>query len=459
MSDSATQELTNTVSIEDAGPSRKKISITIPAETVATKINDSLETIAVEAALPGFRKGRAPAGLIEKRFGSTIREDAKQELIASAYTAAIEENKLKVIGEPSGETLAGLKIEEGKPLSFEIEVEVLPEFDLPSLDGIKVEKPVIEVGESTVDNELEKLCVNEGSLEEEDQAQPGDYVTGLAVMTADKGDKEFYNINGAVVQVPPKDKKGKGMILGVMVDDLGKQIGSPKPGNEISIKVTGPENHEIEELRGVNATIAYKIDRVDRIVPAEIDTLATMYGMENADQLKETAKSRLEQRALVEQQAAMRSTLTNYLLENTTMEMPERATAQQAARTLERRRMELMHRGVPANEIEEHIAELRSASQEAAGKELKMFFILNKVAEDLDIKVDEAEINGRIAQIAFESNQRPEQLRQELIKNNRISSIFQQIREHKALDAVLSKADISELPSIEFHEFMEQQKG
>src|SRR5690606_33768685 len=127
MAEAATEERTNIVKITDAGPSRKKISIEIPAETVQERLRGSIDTLALEAALPGFRKGRAPRALVEKRFGSAVREEAKKELVASAYARAVEDSGLKVIGEPSSESLAEVRIEPGKPLAFEIEVEVMPE--------------------------------------------------------------------------------------------------------------------------------------------------------------------------------------------------------------------------------------------------------------------------------------------------------------------------------------------
>src|SRR5690349_16912096 len=121
MADTATAaDRPNTVSIADAGPSRKRISIEVPAGTVTHKLKEALDTLLGEAQLPGFRKGRAPRGLIEKRFGPTLREDAKKQLVSQAYTKAVEEHKLKIVGEPVADMLDRVKLEEGKPLAFDI---------------------------------------------------------------------------------------------------------------------------------------------------------------------------------------------------------------------------------------------------------------------------------------------------------------------------------------------------
>src|SRR5262249_29384567 len=158
--------------------------------------------------------------------------------VSQAYTKAIEEHKLKVVGEPVAEMLDKVTIQEGKPLVFDIDVEVMPEFELPSLEGIAVRRPTIEVEDKMVEDEIQKFRINEGRLESLEAPEPGDYLTGRGVMLGKDG-TEFYNINGAVIQVPTKDKEGKGMILGIMVDDFAKQLGLPKAGEKITVKAKG----------------------------------------------------------------------------------------------------------------------------------------------------------------------------------------------------------------------------
>lgn len=462
MTDEMTTETTdaaeNAVTITDAGPCLKKLVIEIPAEAVSAKLGESLDTLSYEAQLPGFRKGRVPRRLIERRFGDKIRDEAKNQLIAQAYSQAVEANELKVLGEPAGEGLADLVIEDGKPLKIELDVEVLPEFELPKLEGIAVKRPVVEVTEETVSEEVERMKINEGRLEQRDEPEPGDYLTGHGIMKGPDG-TEHHNINGAVVRLPLPEDNGAGMILGIAVEDFDAQFGRPKTGDIVTVKAKGPENHEIEAVRGADLTMTFEIERIDRIIPATIEQVLSAYGLDSEDQLREAIDSRINQRAMIEQQSVMRQQVAGSLLENTPMELPAQVTANQAVRTLERRRLELMHRGVDPIEIEQHIAELRAASHADATRELKLYFILNKVAEDMSVSVDEAEINGRIAQMAAQRNVRPEQLRQELIQTNQVSGIYQQIREHKTLDAILAKAEIEEMPADEFNAFMEKQAG
>ena len=335
----------------------------------------------------------------------------------------------------------------------------MPTFELPSLEGIEVKKPLIDVTDAMVADEVKKLQINEGKLESLEKPEAGDYLTGHGIMKGKEG-TTFYDINGAVVQVPTADKEGKGMILGIMVDDFAKQLGLPKPGETVTITAKGPEQHEVEGVRNNDLTITFKVDRADRIIPAGIEEVLAVYGMQSQDQLTEAVRMRMNQRVLIQQQTAMRTQISQHLVDATEMDLPERLTTAQAGRALQRQRLELMYRGFEPAQVEERVAELRAASQEVAKRELKLFFILNKAAEELKVQVTEGEMNGRIAQLAMERNVRPEALRQELIQRNQVGGIFQQIREHKTFDAILAKANVTDMPADEFEKLMkEEAKG
>jgi trigger factor len=441
------------VSVHDAGPCLKKISIEIPSSVVDGMIDESYSTVAHEAALPGFRKGRAPKRLIEKRFGGYVRNEARGRLISQAYQEAVESHNLKVLGQPPASAFENVEVEPGKPLKVELEVEVMPEFDLPSLKGIKILKPDSTLPAGLVDTEIKKICVNEGTLEDRDTPEPGDYLMGKGVMT-DAAGTEHYNIDGAVVQIPAADSDGSGMILGVLVADFAKQIGLPKPGDSVTVKVKGPENHEVEAIRGKDLSVSYAVANVYKIIPAPLADIVAKFGLTGEEQLREMVTARLNQRAEIQQQSVMRQQIVKQLAEAAKFDLPSRMTSQQANRNLERRRMELTYRGVDPREIETHMAELRAASAESAVRELKQFFIINKAAEQLDVKVDEQELNAAVYRIAMEQGQRPEAVRDALIKNGQIQTLYMQVREHKTLDAILADAQIEEVSGDEFNKRM-----
>ncbi len=449
---------TNSIKIEDAGPCRKKISITIPASSVAEQYETQMATLCVEAALPGFRPGRVPRRLIEKKFGDAVKRECKNQLVSSAYSQAVQDNKLAVLVEPEGnEELANLEIDPARDLSFSLEVEIAPEFELPSVEGMEVKKPVINVGDEQVSEQIEKLLTNEGTLESQEKSSHGDYCIGKGVMTDADSGTVLLDLEGAVIQIPEKDKGPKGAALGVIVDDFSKQVGLPKPGDDLTIKCTGPDVHERLDVRGKKLVIKFKVERVERIIPAKLEEILAKTGMDEG-QLKERVRNQLEQRAAVEQQSAMRQQVARKLLEMVRFDMPKTVSARQAERSLARARMELAYRGVDANEIERRIAEMRSGTMDKAVDELKLFFIMMKAAQHYDVQVTEDEVNGRIMQIAAERRVRPDKLRSELIQSNQIGMVVQQVREHKAMDAILARAKVSDISVDEYNKLVAADK-
>ncbi len=445
------------VKVEELGPCRRKLLIEVPGDVVAGAIASKMENLVAEARLPGFRPGKAPRGMIEKRFGKAVRDEAKQQLAAQAYQDAVRTHELRVIGDPEGgEELVEAELEPGVALSFSLEVEVAPDFELPDISKLEIKKPTMEVDDDMVGREVDRLCTMEGELKETDSSGPGSYCIGHGVMKDDT-DKVVLDIDGAVVQIPDKDGDGTGMILGVLVDDFAKQFGAPKKGDTAILKTTGPENHENVSIRSKPLTIEFEVTATHEIAPATAEKLAEKFGLENETQLRENIMLRLNQRMLIDQQQSMRQQVVAQLLQEIDFDLPEKLSAGQAARNLERRRLELMHRGEDPQRIEENLAELRAATDDVTQRELKLFFILQKVAAEHSVQVNEGEINARIAQMAMERGERPEKLRNELIQSGNINGIAQQIQEHKALDALVGKANVEELDADAFRKWAESQ--
>lgn len=460
MAKSATAETpAPTVTVEDAGPCSKRLQIEASPETVSHEFDEALATLGGEVQLPGFRKGMAPRKLIERRFGKASRDEARQRIIEEAYKKAIKEHDLHVVGEPElGEDSRETEVELGKAFSFTIDVEVAPDVTMPSLEDVKVIRPTIDITPEMVEKEMDRLCADHGSLEDLEVAGAGDYCTGRGALTVDGEDDPVLDIPGAVIRIPLEDANGAGMILGVKVDDFVKQAGSPKVGETITVKTTGPENHETESVRGAPITISFAIEKVYRVKPAAPDETAQTLGLGDSDQLRAIITQRLEQRTLVEQQSIMRSQLADALLERIDFALPARLSSNQAARNLERSRLEMLRQGATEEQIEEGLAEIRAASDEDATRELKLFFILDAAAKELDVDVTEQEIAGYIAQIAASRGMRPVDVQNQLAQSGRIYGVAQQIREHKTLDTLLGKTQIEDMDAADFDKTLQKEK-
>ncbi len=442
--DLAADKLEQEVSIDDVGPARKKISIKVPESRINDKLDESLEQLQEEAAVPGFRRGRAPMRLIEKRFGSDVRSEVKSRIIAESYTQVVEDNDMKVIGEPDVKDADEIELPESGPMSFDIEVEVAPEFDLPDLSGLEVTRTRRPVTDDQVEAEIDRYREMQGKLQSvEDAVRENDFITADVIIRDDTGEV-IEEKTDANIYMPGESRDYRGQISGILVADLGKQLDGAKAGQTVTVNTTGPDGHENEKIRGQAIAAEVAIKKVERVEPAPLEDMIQALGMDDEQQLRDQIRSHLEQRVEAEQQGDMQKQVTDAILEKVDIALPEGLSERQTERIHQRRAMELLYRGASAQDIDQNLAELRAESQAEAQRELKLYFILNKYAEKLEVEVSEGEVNGRIAQMAMQSGRRPEKMRQEMAQSGRLEQLFIQLREQKVIEKLLEDAKITE---------------
>ena len=448
----AASKTAHEVTIEDVGPAKKQITITVPPEVISEKIKESVGTLAAQTSLPGFRKGRAPQRLIQKRFGTEVHDESKNQIIADAYSRAIEEHGLKPIGEPEpDESVAEVKLEEGKPLTFSVKVEVVPEFEIPDLKDLELVKPVFEVTPEQLETEMQRQRLRQGTAAKiESGFREGDRLAGKATVTKAGEDEPVFKSDRVLVICPGESDGGRGHVLGLLIEGLAGLLAPRKVGDTITIETTGPAVHEREDIRSAELTIAYEIQEAARIEPASQEQLVAHYGLESAEILQEQIRLGLEQQRLQAQTAALHQQVETHLLEVVDFELPEQVSEAQVTRALERQRVELLYRGVTGDEIEARLAEVRADSELAARNRLKLFFIMHRLAEHFGIEVSDEEMNGRIAAMAGHRGMRPERLRAEMTQSGQLAEVMTQLREHRASDRVVQQAKVREVSEAEW---------
>lgn len=440
------------VTLEDSGPARKTLTLEIPEERIQEKIESSYTTLSDDAVLPGFRKGRAPRRLLEKRYAESVRTDVKSQLISEAYSQAIEEHELDVLGEPEpedGVTLETLELPESGSMTIKLSVEITPEVDLPDFSTLEVERKYEAVTDEKVSEELENLCNRFGQSEVVEGAtiEADDYVLSDVKVLAGENAGEDADVlaeqEGAYVLVAGESREFKGHVLGILIQDLGKQLLGKTGGESVSISMTGPESHENDKIKGQPITVQLALRAVERLTPATMEQVVEKAGVESEDELKERVTEGLTQRAEQQSRADLYAELRKKLVEPVELELPEGVTGRQADRLLQRRRMELMYRGVSAEMAEAELALMRTNSDEEARTQLKEFFVLDKASKDLNIEVGENELNTQIVMMAQQQGRRPEKMRQELASRGQLEQLYLQIREQKTLDKVLEQAKVT----------------
>jgi len=426
------------ISVEETGTLKKKITVTVPAERIGAKQNEMYGELERTAQIPGFRIGRAPRRLVEKRFGKEIAEDVRNAVVGESMGEAIEKSELDTLGQPEID-LEKIDLPEKGELTYDFEVEVKPEFDLPPLEGIEVEKSQIEIDRQRVDQTLEQWRQAHVRYEPTDTpAEQGDLVIAGATISAEG--LEPVTKPGLQLRVAP------GQIEGLPLVDLADALAGKKAADSVTVEVTAPQAHPDPNWQGKDLTVRIDVSEVRRRVLPELDdAFAAQYGFDSLQQLREQVQRSLESRVHLETQRAMREQICQYLVDQTEFDLPEGLIARHTRDVLKRRYIELLQRGVPREQIDENLTELQTAASEEARRGLKLSFILSKIADERQIQVTPEEINSRVAGIARQYNRRPERLRQELAQDGSLEQVGSTIREEKALDQLLEKAKVTEV--------------
>jgi len=432
----------NKVTVEEAGPCKKRVIIEVPAESVQGALNGQYNTLRRETVLPGFRKGRAPRRLLEKRFGKETSDQVKLKLLADASDAAVKDNKLAILGDPEID-FEHIELPAQGPLKFQFDVEVWPEFELPGLEDIPVTKTKAVITSGHVDAELEQLRRISGvwvPREEGQACQGGDQIVADVALKVE-GEEEPEQFSNMEISVRPR-----GFVAGIPVENLEEWLAGAKTGDSRDITVEVPKTYFREEVRGKKVDVHAEVKEVKVLRPADLDEgFFKRYGVATEDQLRAQLRELLERRLDAQIRSGMEDQITRHLLDNVTFDLPLDVVAQQATTVLQRQYVRLLSQGLSRQQIDEHMETLRASSEEQAQQQLKTFFVIDKVCDKLGIEVTEEEVNGHIAQLAVQRGQRPERLKDQMERDGSLAQLRLEVRQGKCIDQLLKTAKITEV--------------
>ncbi|HUW21003.1 MAG TPA: trigger factor [Sedimentisphaerales bacterium] len=431
----------NTVTIEQAGPCRKKVIVEIPEQAIKGATDDQYETLRKEALVPGFRKGRAPRRLLEKRFGKDATEQIKLKLLADASDAALKDNKLDVLRDPDID-FEKIELPESGPMKFEFEIEVRPEFDLPPLEGIPVNKTRLEIADEQIDRELERLRKLSGvwTPREGEPVELDDQIIADAVLKTE-GVEEEQKLDNIEVFV-----RHSGFVGDIPVENLDELLVGAGAGDVAQTTVEVPKTYFRQEYRGKKVGVRITVKDIKWLKPAELDqNFFSSYRVEDQAELRDEIQDMLQARLERQSRTEMTEQIYKYLLDNTSFDLPVDIVADHSTSLLQRQYTNLLMRGLSREQIEEHMAQLKAGSEQRANEQLKTFFIMDKIAEKLDLQVSDEEVNGHIARLAIERGQRPERMREDMARDGSLAQFKLQVRENKCIARLLESAQITEV--------------
>jgi trigger factor len=432
------------IEIKDVSETRKNLVVSLDAGEVSAEHQATVGEFAKMARLPGFRPGKAPAGLVQKHYGKEIAEEFKQKVMNKAYRSGLEQSKLEVI------TLADVApgdIAPDKEASITFTLDIRPTFQVPNYTGLQTEIQPIDVTDAEVDAVIEGMRAERADFKvAERPAQKGDYVK-LAYEGAVDGkpileiapDKQVYG------KVPQTWEEVEGEQEG-LIPGLGKQLAGLAKGDKKDISITFPaEFSAVPDLAGKTATYAVEVQEIrERVLPPIDDEFLKSQQASTIDELKQKVQANLKGRKEYENRQAQRRQVTEALAAAVDFPIPESLVDEETQTVLRNFIEENMRRGVPQEQFEKDKKELHAGAKKAATQRVKTRMILAKIAEAEKVSVTEKDLDAFIYREAVMNNARPDKLVKELSKDReRLRAVQQSIIFDKTLDLLVSKATVT----------------
>ncbi len=436
-----TPKLNLSIKIDTPSACERHITVTVPREDIERYYDKAYTDMMPTAAIPGFRAGRAPRRLVESRFRKDVVEQVKGSLLLDSMTQITEGGEFSAISEPNFDPKS-ITVPDDGPMTFEFDIEVRPEFDLPKWEGLKVERPVREFAAADIDKRLERILARHGRLVPFDgAAETGDYIS--CNLTFKNGAVELSNAKEEVIRLRPvlSFRDGK-------IEDFDKALKGVKAGEtrEATAKISGDAPNQ--SLRNQEITAAFEVLEVKKLELPKLDDtlLEALGGFNNEGELRDAIKEDLARQLEYHQQQEARRQITGLLTASADWDLPPDLLRRQARRELERAVLELRRNGFTDQEIRAYENDLRQNSLTSTAKALKEHFILERIAEDQNIEAEADDYEDEVRMIATQSGESPRRVRARLEKGGLMDALRNQIIERKVIELVLSKATFNDVP-------------
>ena len=416
---------------------KRAYTVKIPAKEIAARIDAEVKKVAPQVRMPGFRPGKVPANLIKKMHGAALHSDAFQASVRESIDELMREKKLRPALQPKVDLQPNY--EEGKDAELQVELEVLPEIEAPSLDGLTLERLTVPVSDAQLEEALAKLASNQTS-----------YADAPKTRKAAAGDQLIIDFVGRVDGTEFDGGKAEGAALvlgsGQFIPGFEDQLAGVKTGDAKTIKVTFPADYPAENLKGKDAEFDVTVQQIK--VPGESkvdDDFAKSLGLDSLDKLKELMTAQLEQESAGLTRTQMKRQLLDKLAADHDFEVPETMVDAEFNQIWQQLQAEIAKEDDPAAGLKEIEAE-KDDYRRIAERRVRLGLLLSEIGQKNGIEVSAQEMGMLIQQAA--SQYRPED-RERFVEYVRSDAMAQaQLRaplyEDKVVDFLFDKAEVTE---------------
>ncbi len=428
------------VSVETTQGLERKLTISVPAEKIDVEVKNRLRQIAKTQRINGFRPGKVPPSVIQKRFGQSVRQEIAGEVMQRNFVEAIIAEKINPAGRPQ---FVAKSNEDGKDLEFEATFEIYPEVELKDIEKIKVERPVVEV----TDKDLEEMFVtlqNQHKTWKENKRK------------SKKGDKLTIDFLGRVDGEAFEGGKAEGFELelgaGRMIPGFEQDIIGMKAGEEKTITVTFPEDYHAENLKGKEAEFDIKVIKTEGPVLPEVDEdFAKLFGVEEGgvDALREEVRKNMTRELNHAVKAKIKEQVIEGLLEANEVDLPSALVAQEVD-VLRQQAMQRFAGQMDPKNMPELPADM---FEEQAKRRVKVGLLLGEVIKQNELKVDEAKVDELI-ETAASAYEDPQEVIEYYKSNKEMHQQMQNVAlEEQAVEVLVAAAKVKDKKSS-FQEIM-----
>ncbi len=418
------------VSVETIQGLERRLTISVPAETVDVEVKNRLRQVSKTQRIDGFRPGKVPASVIQKRYGKSVRQEVAGEIMQRNFVDAIVAEKINPAGRPS---FVAKSNEDGKPLEFEATFEIYPEVELKDLEKIAVERPDVEVNDSDLDEMFVTLQKQHQTWKENKRITK-------------KGDKLTLDFNGRVDGEEFEGGKAEGFELelgaGRMIPGFEKEITGMKVGEEKTIKVTFPDDYHAENLKGKEAEFDIVVNKTEGSVLPKIDEeFAKLFGIEEGgvDALREEVSKNMTRELTQAVKAKVKEQVIEGLLAGHEVGLPSALVAQEVD-VLRQQAMQRFQGQMDPKNLPELPSEM---FKEQAERRVKIGLLLGEVIKVNELKVDNAKVDELIA-TAASAYEDPKEVVEYYANNKELMQQMQNVAlEEQAVEFLVEKADVS----------------
>lgn len=439
-SDKAAMNLTTAVA--DAGTWEKSVNVTVPAEEVGKEFNTVIGSFSGQVSIPGFRPGKVPRDVIEKRFGSEIRKQVTASLLERAIHAALTKENLKIVGDPEFNEPEKIIVTKGQPFVFDFKAEIFPQFELPPYTGLKAEQEEIEVLPEEMEQALNSIRER---LAEEAPAEEGH---AMAERDSAKGVLRIL-VDGAEVH---KEDEAQllivdGHVFGAYAHLGANYLAGAKVGEKRAVEETLAGNFPVEAHRGKKATIEFEVKSIKTLrLPPIDDEMAKKVGMDDAQALREKVRSSLIEKIGESIRTRTRESILHQVIDNSKFDLPARTLARAASANMTESVNYLARMGVSPDAVGLTPEAMAAKSRSGGEAELRRFFVIAAVAEKEKITAEEEEVDEVIVGMARRQNVPAQQLFDRLAEEGQIGQIEMDIKFRKTIEFIMDSAEIAVVP-------------